>query len=754
MQLHFAHRRVPVAAFVVAVALACAAQAQAQAPKPAPIAAPLREMGPTTIDAEHIEGVGGQETAARGNVELHQDDTVIFSDTLRFNAEFGRIEADGGVRLQQGNDRFSGPSLRYDSINRTGVFEEPSFVMRGDQPARGKAERIEFLGPGHFRMKNGSFTSCEAGREDWRFDSSELDLDYNTQTGTLRDGTLRFFDASFGPIPSISFSLENRRKSGFIAPIYSHTSSGGLELSTPFYWNIAPERDATITPRIISRRGLMLMSEYRYLDRRYTGEARYEVLPNDRLAELTRTALSIAHKQTFSPALSGYLDFNKVSDDAYFVDLSSRASKTSTVNLPRVGFLQYNGTLGAAAYSMQGKIQRFQTLQDPLNPIVSPYQIVPQLTFGASKNDLAGIGDFSLPIEYARFTHSTLVAGDRVVTNPTFAAPIVAAGYFVTPKVGVHYGGYNLVNAPAGTPDRQSLAIPWFSVDSGLVFERNLKLAGQNYSQTLEPRLFYVNIPYRNQSQIPVFDTGVTDFNFAQIFSENRFAGGDRFGDANQLTAAATTRLLGASTGQELLRATIAQQFYFRNQQIGLTPTSVLQSAGSSALLASVGGRISQAWSFDAGYQYSRENGTERLNAAMRYSPELAKVINLGYRFTLNTLNQIDVSGQWPLAPGWYGIGRYNFSFQNGLLLEGIGGVEYNAGCWILRVVGHRLQTNTQLATSSLFVQLELGEFARVGSDPADLLRRTVPGYTSTHLRPDQAVPANLQPKLPFDLVY
>lgn len=754
MQFHFARWRVPVAAFVAAFALAGAAQAQLRAPKPAATPALPREPGPTTIDADYIEGIGGQETTARGNAELRQDDTVIFGDFLRYNQEFGRIEADGGVRLQQDNDRFSGPRLRYDSRNHTGVFEEPSYLLRGDQPARGKAERIEFLGPGHFKMKNGTYTSCEPGNDDWRFDMGELDINYDTQTGTLRNGTLRFFDASIGPIPWISFPLENRRKSGFLSPTYTQSTRGGLELSLPFYWNIAPEQDATITPRYISRRGSMLLNEYRYIDPRYAGEMHYEVLPDDKLAQLTRTGFSLMHTQTFSPALTGYLNLNKVSDDRYFVDLSSRVSQTSTVNLLQEGFLQYSGNVSGAGYYLQSRIQRFQTLQDPLSPVVSPYQRVPQLSFGTSKNDIAGLVDAVLPIEYVRFTHPTLVEGQRVVMDPTFTAPILTPGYFITPKAGLHYAGYNLLNAPAGTPDRQSVTIPWFSVDSGLVFERNLKLAGESFAQTLEPRLYYVRIPFRDQNQIPVFDTGLSDFNYTSIFTENRFAGGDRFGDANQLTAALTTRLLGTSGG-ELLRATIAQRFYFKNEQVGLTPASDLRSYGSSDLLASVGGRISQAWSFETAYEYNqRETRTERFNAAMRYSPEIAKVINLGYRFTRDTLNQVDISGQWPLWPRWYGIGRYNYSFKDSQLLEGIAGIEYNAGCWILRVVGHRLQAATQLASSTFFVQIELSDFGRVGADPADLLRRTVAGYTSTRLQPDQPVPLNLQPKLPFQMVY
>lgn len=744
--------RVPAGALVILIlALTGADAARAQALKPPAVALPPREKGPTTIDAERIEGVGGQEVTARGKVELRQDDTVIFSDFLKYNQEFGRIEADGGVRLRQGNDRFSGPRLKYDSRDQTGVFEEPSFVLRGDQPGRGKAERIDFLGADHFRIKNGSFTSCAPGREDWRFDLRELDLDYNTQTGTLRDGSLKFFDTTIAPIPWMSFPLEHRRKSGFLSPAYTQSSRGGLELSMPFYWNISPERDATITPRYISRRGMMLLSEHRYIDRSHLGEAHYEVLPDDKSAGRTRSAFSLVHRQTFTSDLSGFVDLNKVSDNRYYVDLFSRVSQTSTVNLPRQGFLQYNGS----GYILQSRVQRFQTLQDPLSPVVSPYHRVPQLTFGASRNDVGGVVDIALPAEYVRFTHTTQVEGQRVVMNPTFTAPIVAPGYFFTPKLGVRYGGYNLQNAAPGIPDKQTVTIPWLSVDGGLIFERNFALAGRDFAQTLEPRLYYVSVPFRDQSRIPLFDTGLADFNYAQIFSENRFVGNDRFGDANQLTAAVTTRLLGGASGQELLRATVGQRFYFKNEEVSLSPASALRTYKSSDLLASVAGRISQLWSFDTAYQYNgRLSQTERFNASMRYSPELAKVVNLGYRFTRDALKQIDVSGQWPVQTGWYGIGRYNYSLKDGRLLEGIAGLEYNAGCWIMRVVAQRLQAATQLASTTVFVQLELGDFARLGSDPRDLLRRTVPGYTSTHLRPEQTIPSSLQPKLPFEQVY
>ena len=717
-------------------------------------AAGKKEKGPTHIDAERIEGVMDIEISARGKAELRQDDTTIFADRIKLNQEFGRIEADGGVRLEQGSDRFFGTRLRLDSINDTGTFEAPSFSIRGgDKPARGNAERIDFLGKDHYAIRKGSFTTCTPGRDDWSIEAAELDLDYDKQVGTVRSGKLRFLDTTIAVLPWMDFSLEKGRKSGFLAPGYTQSTRSGLELSTPFYWNISPEKDATITPRYLSKRGTQLQSELRYMDAKSSGTASLEYLPNDQRAGRNRYGVSVYHQQTFSPELSGRLDLNRVSDIRYFVDLFSKVRQTSQAWLQREGFLQYNGS----NYWLQGRIQRFQTLQDPLSPTVSPYQRVPQVSFGTWKNEVAGFADLALPAEFARFTHSTLVQGTRITANPTISAPYLTPGFFFTPKAGVHYSDYNLDRVALAQPERQTLTIPWFSLDSGLVYERNMHLAGRDFTQTLEPRLYYVHVPFRNQNNAPLFDTALADFNYSQIFNENRFAGGDRFGDADQLTVAATSRLLFPS-GQEFLRATIGQRFYFKNEQVALTPATPLRTFDNSDLLASVGARVAQHVTFDTSVQYNaRLARNERAGVNLRYAPELAKFVNLGYRYTrdaINPVNQIDISGQWPVKAGWFAVGRYNYSFFDGRLLEGVGGLEYNAGCWVVRFVVQRLQVATQLASTSYYVQLELNDLAQIGSDPFDLLKRAVPGYTPTNIRTDQPLPASLQRRLPFEQVY
>ncbi len=710
---------------------------------------------PATIDAQSIEGISGLEVTARGGVEFRQDDTAIYTDYLKFNREFGRLEAEGGVRFQQGADHFAGTRLRYNTTDHTGEMEAPAFLLRRGQTARGGAERVEFLGANRFRLSGAHFTTCEPGNDDWRFEAREIELDYDEQTGIARGARLRFLDTTILGTPYASFPLENRRKSGVLAPHYAQTSLRGAEISLPYYWNISPEQDATITPVVMSKRGEQLKTHYRYLDARYFGEARVEYLPEDKLLGTSRGGYSWQHEQRFTPALLGRLDLNGVSDDTYFVDLYSQVRQVSTGNLQRDAYLQYTGTLAGTSYSMQGRVQRFQTLQDPLAPIVPPYHRVPQLNLAVTRNDIGGLLDVAVPAEYVFFTHPTLAEGARSTISPVLTAPLVAPGYFVTPKLGARGVSYNLTRPDPGQLERQDYAVPWLSLDGGLVFDRDSHWFGSKLTQTLEPRLYYVYAAYRNQDQAPLFDTALADFTYAQLFNENRFVGGDRFGDANQVTMAVTSRLLGAG-GQEMLRGTLAQRYYFDSERVGLTPTSSLRTASQSDWLASLGGRFAAHWSFDSSVQYNpREARTDRFGALLRYTPEVAKVLNASYRYQRDEQSQVDLSAQWPVKAGWYAIGRYNFSVRDAQLLEGIAGIEYNGGCWVFRGVYQRLRAATEVTSSQFLFQLEFNGFGQIGSNETlALLRRTVPGYSVTNPGDQALVPPSLRPSLPFQQVY
>jgi LPS-assembly protein len=508
----------------------------------------------------------------------------------------------------------------------------------------------------------------------------------------------------------------------------------------------------------MTKRGLFLRNEGRYLDRTYKGDLRLEYMPEDAELKRERRGVSWNHVQTLAPGMGLNVDFNRVSDNRYFVDLSSQVRQSSIGNLQQDAYVTYGGNLGSGPYSAQLRVQRFQTLQDPLAPIVPPYHRVPQLNLSTSVNNIGGVLDTNWPVEYARFLHSSLQQGTRVSASPTLTAPAVSPGGFFTPKAGLRYVGYNLENAAPGNTGRPAAAIPWMSLDTGLIFDREARFFGENLTQTLEPRLFYVNIPYRNQDSMPLFDTALADFNFPQLFTENRFNGGDRFGDANQLTSAMTSRFL-SNGGQEAFRATIGQINYFRDERVGLTPTSNLRTFHTSDLLASLGGRLFRSWTFDTTMQYNRRESTpQRYTLATRYSPETAKVLSASYRFNqdpANPLKQVDISGQWPLAPGWYAVGRYNYSLLDKRLVDGVGGLEYNAGCWVFRAVFQRIQAAAQVSSTAFFFQLEFTGVGQIGTDEViTLLKRNVAGYSITNPRDPTLAPPSARKPLPFEQIY
>ncbi len=730
------------------VLLACAAQATAQEPRLKP-PEPKRPSGPVTITADRLEGIADRETSAVGNAELVQDDIKIQADRLLYLYATDEVQASGNVRLSRDGDRMSGTGLKLRVHDNVGAFDKADYEFgrrsrSGYAPvrARGTADVLKLEGEGKYHLENATLTTCKPGENDWYLQVKALDLDMTRDLGVARGGRLVFKDTPLVYLPWMDFPLHNERKTGFLPPTVGSTGKSGLEITTPYYINLAPNRDLTLAPRELSKRGLQLNAQFRYLDSNYDGDWRFERLDHDRVRNISRFATVLQHNQQFTSNLRGYVNINKVSDDNYFRDLSSRINITSQATLQRDGMLTYAG----GWWSATARAQRFQTLQDPVNPLIPPYDRLPQFTLTATRQYVGGV-DLNLASEFVKFTRATGVGalngvvgtsdtvGSRLTIYPSASLPIVFPGAYITPKLGFHSTNYSLERNPVGTPDTIQRSLPIASVDAGLTFERDTSFLGQSYRQTLEPRMYYLYAPFRDQSRVPLFDTALADFNYAQIFSENLFLGGDRIADANQVTLAATTRILSPVSGQEMLKATIGQRHYLENQQVGLDDLTPKRTDKTSDFLAAVNGRISRHWTMDSAVQYnSHRNFLDRLGLGARYQPETAKVLNLGYRFTRGTtqlapLNQIDFSAQWPLGGPWSGVGRYNYSVYDGRLVEGLGGFEYNAGCWIGRVVLQRFATATGTSTTGVFLQLELNGFSRLGSNPLETLRRNIPGY-------------------------
>lgn len=707
---------------------------------------------PIFLVADRISGITDVEAVAEGKVDARKGDSVMRADRMTYWPLEDEVEAVGDVSLTQGFDRVSGPRMRMKMEARIGFFEQPDYYLKRVPPAvapassvsmtmvppsvlpapprapteaRGKAERIDFEGENRLRLFNATYTTCKPGQDDWYASADELALDYDREVGSGKGATVYFQGVPIVHSPWMSFSLNNQRKSGFLAPSFGTSSQSGIELMTPYYWNIAPSMDATISPRLLSKRGLQLNSELRYLEYNYSGHARVEFLPNDSQRDMNRYGYSLVHSQHFGQGFSGSLNLNGVSDDRYFTDLSSRVAVTSQTQLLRQGVLTY----GAGWWNAQLIGQGFQTLQPDERTIVAkPYSFAPRLVFNARRPDFHDF-DVALFGEYTSFIHPTQVEGKRLVAYPQIALPLVTPAFYVTPKIGVHSTHYTLSRQADGVPASISRAVPVVSVDSGVTFERNAHWFGHDTLQTLEPRLYYLYVPYRRQDQIPIFDSGLADFNFAQIFAENPFVGQDRIADASQLTAALTSRLIDPATGGELMRAMIGQRFYFRDQQVAL-PGQSLRRWGESDFLAAFTGQVMPKVFVDAALQYNTERArNERFSIGARYLPQAGKAFNASYRYNRDTLDQIDISGQWPIFGGWNAVGRYNYSLRENRPIETLGGLEYQAGCWVARVVGHRLATVTGGANTALFFQLELNDFSRIGSNPLDLLKRNIQGY-------------------------
>ncbi len=700
------------------------------------------DSGAIFFRADAIEGVANKEVTATGKVELRTRRETVLADWLRYDFADDEIWATGDVTLRQGIDWITGPEARYKRGTETGYFKSPRYYI-GENGARGSATEIRFTGPENYEASDARYTTCVAPRDDWFIRMDELEVDRRRNVGTGHDATLVFLGAPIAYLPWLEFPLSGERKSGFLTPVLGSSGARGFDAAMPYYLNLAPNYDATLTPRVMTKRGFQLGGQFRYLLSEGSGDAEAEILPHDRITGTDRYLMAWKHNQNFDSyvkGLSGYVNLNKVSDDTYFSDLADRVAFTSLTTLPREGGLTYtSGPWGVVA-----RAQAFQTLQDPTEPQPPPYNRVPQIQGALFDTDWMGLTWAGVG-EYAYFRQPTLTTGQRIYAWPTVAVSRQGAAWYVTARTGVHVRDYDLNEVRPGVSSRQSYAIPITSVDAGLVFERDVKEFGLTGVQTLEPRAFYVYAPYRDQSSAPVFDTAVDDFNFGQLFSVNRYLGNDRIGDANQLSLALTSRYLDAETGAERLRISVGERFYFNDQRVVLNEAP--RAANNSDFLVGVEGRLSDTWALIGLWQYNFEaSQTERLNAGVRYTPSPGRTLSASYRYSRQNydplsgpigsqsqLDQWDLAGQWPINENWTLLGRWNYSVLGSKTLEAVAGVEYNAGCWVLRLVGQRLTTTTQTATSSVYLQIELNGLARFGTSPLDLLRRSVPGYVKTN---------------------
>jgi len=769
------------------------------------------------IDGDKLELHLDRQMRAIGNASLHRDKQDIFGDIIEYDVQNDELHAVGNVSIELGDANLHGPELnmrlsesigdmRDATINITKALgtkaqrstvvspaRAPQFTQQsgvdltaqdndnptslapfsttlGTEPlppqSRGDASVLFFEGLDKKRLLDARYTTCKVGVDDWYLKAKELKLNGYSESGIAQNGYVEFKGVPILYSPYIAFSYGGQRKSGFLAPSYGSTSLSGFEFSIPYYWNISPNRDATITMRELSKRGVQLQGQFRYLEEKYSGIANLEYLPSDNQTGNNRYYTNLKHQQSLGNGWSAGYAFEKTSDNLYFSELSTRITSTSRVLLPQ----QFNVDYADETWRFNGIAQQFQTLDG----VSYPYERLPQLTLSGSKY----YGDIkaNLYTQLVAFdTNSSninaalLTTGTRLTAYPSLTESFTRSYGYITPKVGVHMTSYTLNNDPNSLGPQQR-ALPILSVDSGLYFDREFKIANRAYAQTLEPRLFYVYIPNTDQSKIPVFDSGLIDLNFSSLFAENQFSGNDRINNANQISAGLTTRFIESDTGMQRLSASIGQRYYFSDQKVALdykNPASFRQS-NSSDIIAGLSANLKTNWKVDAFLRYNTLAGvTPNQTITSRYSPEPGKVLNLSYShrndavgtmyFAQGTsdltkanaiaaanVDQFNVSGQWPLKPGWFAVGRINYSIQTKQMIESLAGVEYNAGCWIARSVIQRISTIATIPTATsgnanyaLFFQLELGGLASIGANPLGIIKRSVPGYVNTGMIPE-----------------
>ena len=713
------------------------------APAPGSAAKPVNEdQQPITIRAEDISGRPDRQLDLKRDVELTRDGTGVTADQGCFLVVPNQVSASGNVNMWRFGDRYKGDALELNLDTGKGWVTHPQYRLQLNN-GQGSAQRIDFLSNDVGLVSDGTYSTCEGPDPDWYLKSSRLRLDTGRDIGLAANTIIYFKGVPILATPAMSFSLSGARRSGWLAPSIGLGSKGNGELMVPYYVNIAPNRDLTLFPRIMFNRGVQLGATFRYMgvtgEGPYSGETHVEALPNDRIRHRDRWLIQSAHNQTVGKGWSYGWTVHAASDDNYPSDFSRTVAASAERQLLRELRTDY----GAQYWSLSARVQSYQVLQDPAsggNPgsplfVPRPYDRLPQINFHAGRYDVLGGFDWSVDAEAVRFSHPDgLVEGNRVVFVPQLSLPIVHPGWFLTPKLMLHATKYDLTNNKDAfgkpLPNAIDRVVPTFSLDSGLIFEREGSLFGRAATQTLEPRLFYVRTPYRNQDAIPNFDTAVAGFNYAQLFTENRFVGADRVSDANQVTAAIVSRFIEAN-GVERLRVAVGSRYYFDDPRVLLNQSEPRNQSRSDALFAA-GGRISDEWSFDTGVQYDAQGRSlYSSNAGLQWQPAPMKVVNAEYRYQRDSFRNADLSGQWPLSMRWYGVGRISYSLKDKKLLESLIGLEYKADCWVFRMGAQRFVTAAQTTSTPIFFQIELNGLSRLGFGNAlESFNKSIPGYT------------------------
>jgi len=677
-----------------------------------------------TLEVGGIEAQLGPEPRASmsGGVLLRRGDELAGADSARYDPVGKALLLEGGVRYEDPNSQVASDSAEFSYAMGRIRFEGADFLL-GVSDGHGAADAIEINQQGRLELDGVSYTTCPPESNDWLLEARDIDLDTRRGIGTAKGIKLRFQGVPILYSPYLSFPIGDARKSGILTPQIGSTRRSGTEIRVPYYWNIAPNYDAMISPRILSDRGLQLQTQFRYLTETSSGQANIDHIASDSMFNGARTMLQLRHRTMFVNGWRNRIDFREVSDNQYFEDLGASLSASSITHLDRNLSFDYH----TDNWSFFGQVQDYQAIDGD-----EPYRRLPQLlVHGAWPDTFLGM-TLGFGGELVNFDHDVGVTGWRLNLSPEIELPISRPGWFITPAVALDHTQYKLDNTLPGQSTDPSRTLPISSLDVGVILERTMKSGNSDRIQTIEPRMLYVHVPYREQADMPIFDTITPDLNLVQLFRKNRFLGVDRIADTDQLSIGVTSRILDVSSGKELLSATIGQTRYLSISGVTL-PGEPLITDETSDYVAEVRFHLRDSINFDVGHQWGeKDRGTTQSQARLQYRPSTNKILNLAYRFRRDSLEQGDLSWSWPIASKWNFVGRYNFSFRDDEALEQFYGLEYESCCWGLRLVSRRhISTRDGTRDSSVGLQLVLKGMSSVGTAADKMLERGILGYSA-----------------------
>ena len=715
------------------------------------------EEGDTYLNADSIDLTEKGISHLTGSVEMSTDTWQARADNAVYNDPGSFVDLSGDVKFWEESLFLSGDGAHIDVEDSTATVSGAEYYLH-DSDARGRADEL-FIDPGPLTSGKGmSFTTCApengGGIEEnfWRISARELHLNHDTDRGSGRNIVLKIKDIPVFYAPYFTFPLSRERKSGFLAPGIGKNSHGGVETRLPYYWNIATNMDATITPRVLANSGVMGMLEFRYIRTGGEGRVNLEYLPGDvGFDDRDRSMLNIELTQSFLGRGRLYVDYNQASDPEYLEDFGTDLAISSTRYLPRRADVTYRGR----NWNVLGRLHSYQIVDQSIRVTSRPYKNLPRLQFryrplsGNKKINLDLRTDFTYFDRTGETGVTVDVTGFRADLYPTISYPIRTQAAFLVPRVGVRFTQYELDKQGPfkKSPNR---TLPIVSVDSGVFLERDFRMRDRDFQHTLEPRLFYLYVPHEDQNDLPVFDSSVFNLDYNALFRENRFSGYDRIGDTNQVTLALGSRLINRDTGKQLASLQVAQSFYLEDQDVirqilgaqgELVDIGIPENDLLSPLIVEAGANLRDDLTLGAEIYWDiNDRLTRKMALTAQYNPEGSKVINLAYRVrraatgqirrTPTDIEQSDVSFSWPLTDKLNTVGRWNYAVSEGRTLDLFFGVEYEGCCFAIKAVGRRFLSNLEGDfNTGFFLQLELKGLGSIGQRTVDLLNQAIPGY-------------------------